>query len=197
MRIVINIVLFLVTIFLVYLLYSSIQEPIKFKRERTRREDAVIARLMQIRAAQEAYRDITGGFAANFDTLQHVLRTGKFKIIKVVGDPDDPNFTGEISYDTVYQPAIEYVQNLGIEVDSLPFVPFTGRKVQFDMDADTLTYQSTLVQVVEVKTQRKLFMGPIFSDPSFSKYDKSYDPGSYLKFGSMSQPNLSGNWEGR
>lgn len=197
MRIVINIVLSLVTVFLVYLLYSSIQEPIKFKRERTRREEAVIARLMQIRTAQESFRDITGRFAGNFDTLQHVLTTGKFKIIKVVGDPDDPNFTGEISYDTVYQPALEYVQNLGIELDSLPYVPFTGRAVQFDIAADTMTYQGTMVQVVEVKTQRKNFMGPIFSNPSFAKYDKGYDPNSYLKFGNMSQPNLSGNWEGR
>ncbi len=196
MRIVINIVLLLITIGLVYLLYSSIQEPIEFKKERTRREDAVIARLMQIRTAQEAFRDITGGFAKNFDTLESVLTNGKFKIIKVIGDPDDPNFTGVITYDTVYQSAIDSITALGIDLDSIPFVPFSGRRHQFEMNADTMTYQGTLVQVVECKTARKNFMGR-FGDPAFAKYDKSYDPESYLKFGNMTQPNLSGNWESR
>lgn len=196
MRIVINVVLLLVTIGLVYLLYSSIQEPIEFKKERTRREDAVIARLMEIRTAQEAFRDITGGFAKNFDTLSSVLTEGQFKIIRVIGDPDDPIFTGEITYDTIFQPAIDSIVALGIVLDSLPYVPFSGRRQQFAMDADTLTYQGTLVQVVECKAQRKHFMGR-FANPAFAKYDKAYDPDSYLKFGNMTQPNLSGNWESR
>ncbi len=196
MRIVINIVLLLATVGLVYLLYSSIQEPIEFKKERTRREEAVIAHLIKIRTAQEAFRDITGGFAKNFDTLAQVLTTGKFKIIRVTGDPDDPNFTGVITYDTIYQPAIDSIKALGIDLETLPIVPFSGGAHKFEMDADTLTYQGTLVQVVECKTTRKNFMGR-FASPSFAKYDKTYDPNSYLKFGNMSQPNLSGNWESR
>ena len=196
MRIVINIVLLLVTIGLVYLLYSSIQEPIEFKRERTRREEAVIAQLMKIRTAQEAFRDITGGFAKNFDTLEQVLTTGKFKIIRVQGDPDDPNYKGIITYDTIYQPAIDSIKALGIDLAALPIVPFSEGKSKFELDADTLTYQGTLVQVVECKTQRKNFMGR-FASSAFSKYDKAYDPESYLKFRNMSQPNLSGTWESR
>jgi hypothetical protein len=196
MRIVINIVLLIATVGLVYLLYSSIQEPIEFKKERTRREEAVIARLMNIRTAQEAFRDITGGFANSFDTLKQVLTNGKFKIIKVIGDPDDPNFTGVIEYDTLFQPALDSIKALGIELDSLPIVPFTAGQQQFEINADTLTFQGTLVQVVEVKTQRKFFMGK-FASKAYAKYDKAYDPESYLKFGNMSQPNLSGNWESR
>lgn len=196
MRIVINIVLLLATVGLVYLLYSSIQEPILFKKERTRREEAVIARLMQIRTAQEAFRDITGGYAPTFDTLKEVLTNGKFKIISVIGDPDDPNFTGKITYDTIFRPALDSIKALGIDLDDIRYIPFSEKKDVFDLAADTLTYQGTLVQVVECKAQRSTFMGK-FGNISYAKYDKAYDPTTYLKFGNMTQPNLSGNWESR
>jgi len=196
MRIVINIVLLLATVGLVYLLYSSIQEPILFKKERTRREEAVIARLVQIRTAQEAYRDITGRYAPTFDTLKEVLTNGKFKIVSVIGDPDDPNFTGKITYDTIFRPALDSIKAMGIDLEALRYIPFSEKKDVFDLAADTLTYQGTLVQVVECKAQRTTFMGK-FGNTSYAKYDKAYDPTSYLKFGNLTQPNLSGNWESR
>ena len=193
MRLVINIVLVLATIFLVWFLYKTIEEPIAFKNELQKREFAVTEKLKQIRTAQEAYRGITGLFAADFDTLSEVLRTGNFKIIQVFGDPDDPTNTEAIRYDTIYRPAIDSIQSLGINLDSLRYVPY-GAGAKFSIAADTLTYQKTLVEVCEVGTTRKVFMGP-FADIRFAKYDNSYDPNSTIKFGDMNSPNLSGNWE--
>lgn len=193
MRLVINLVLIAATLFLVWVLYKSIEEPIAFKNERERRELVVIEKLQEIRSAQEAYRSITGLFASNFDTLSHVLKTGQFKIIQVFGDPDDPTNTEAIRYDTLYRPAIDSIRSLGINLDSLRFVPF-GRGETFRIAADTLTYQKTLVEVVEVGTPRKTFMGR-FADTRYQKYDNSYDPNSIIKFGDMNSPNLSGNWE--
>lgn len=195
MRLVINLILAAVIIGLVWVLIQSIREPIAFNAERTKREQAVISKLMEIRKAQELFRDIKGGFAPTFDSLKYVLRNDSFTIVQVFGDPDDPNFTGEITYDTSYFPAIRTVDSLNINLDSLQFVPF-GLGETFDIAADTLTYQSTLVNVVEVGTRRKVFMGP-YADPRYAKYDKSYEPESVIKFGSLTAPNLSGNWEGR
>ncbi|MCB0643464.1 MAG: hypothetical protein KDC44_17565 [Phaeodactylibacter sp.] len=193
MRLVINLVLIAATLFLVWVLYKSIEEPIAFKNERERRELAVIEKLQEIRSAQEAYRSITGLFAPDFDTLSLVLKTGQFKIIQVFGDPDDPTNTEAIRYDTLYRPAIDSIRSLGINLDSLRFVPF-GKGETFRIAADTLTYQKTLVEVVEVGTPRKTFMGR-FADTRYQKYDNSYDPNSIIKFGDMNSPNLSGNWE--
>lgn len=195
MKLVINLVLAVVIIGLLYVLIQSIREPIAFKAERNRREQAVIAKLMEIRKAQEAFRDITGEFAGSFDTLKDVLTNGRFMIVQVFGDPDDPNFTGEIEYDTMYTPAIDSIRAMGINLDSLRYVPFGGG-VAFDIAADTITYQSTVVNVVEVGVPRKVFMGR-YADPRYAKYDRSYDPNSVIKFGNMSAPNLSGNWERR
>lgn len=194
MRIVINLLLFALIIGLAYLMYDNIREPIAFKAEKEKRERAVVDQLMKVRTAQEHYRAITGAFANDFDSLQYVLTTGEFQVINVQGDPDDPNFDASmITYDTVYFPAFDSIQTLGINLDSLRFVPY-GEGTTFDIQADTLTYQKTLVNVVEVGVLRKLFMGD-YADVRFAKYDNKYDPDTRLKFGDMNTPNTAGNWE--
>jgi hypothetical protein len=194
MRLIVNLVLVAIIAGLVWVLYSSISEPIEFQKERKIREKAVIAQLMQIRQAQEIFRDVSGGgFAPSFDSLKEVLRTGQVQTIKVEGDPDDPS--GEtILYDTIYEPAMKFVEELNINLDSLEYVPFNSDGAVFDVQADTITYQSTLVNVVEVKTSRKNYMGK-YADIRFARYDKKYNPNSIIKFGDMYAPNLSGNWE--
>lgn len=193
MRIIINLVLAVIVLGLVWVLIGSIREPIAFKAEKEKRERAVVAKLMKIRTAQEAFRNIKGGFAPDFDSLAMILETDSFAIVKVIGDPDDPNYTGEIIYDTTYMPAIDSIQAMGINLDSLQFVPY-GSGASFDIEADTITYQSTNVPVVQVGVRRKVFMGP-YASPRFARYDSGYDPNSILKFGNMNAPNLSGNWE--
>ncbi len=195
MRLFFNIFLVLVAIALAFLLYKSIEEPIAFNNVRTAREDVVTERLVKIRKAQELYRDITGNFAPNFDTLTEVLQTGRFMIVKVIGDPDDPNYTGQITYDTTYLPARDSINSLGLNLEELRYVPFTDKKVTFDIAADTITYQSTPnVAVVEVGTPRKNFMGK-YADLRYARYDAKYDPRKAIKFGDLNRPNLSGNWE--
>ncbi len=195
MRLVINLVLVLIALFLVYALYESIREPIAFKSETEKRRNAVTTKLMKIRTAQEAYRDITGEFAPNFDTLADVLANGDFRIIKVLGDPDDPNFRGTITYDTTYSPAKDSMRRLlGMNnFDSLRYCPYSN--VSFDIEAKVIEYQKTKVPVVQVGTPWKNFMGK-FADPSYKRYDQNYDPEKPIKFGNLYAPNLAGNWEG-
>ncbi|HMQ46043.1 MAG TPA: hypothetical protein PKA00_01255 [Saprospiraceae bacterium] len=192
MRLLINLVLIAIIAGLIWVLISSIREPIAFKAEKEKREQAVIAKLRTIRTVQEAYRNITGIFASDFDELSKTLKEGRFAIISVIGDPDDPNFTGEIIYDTTYMSALDSMTALGINLDSLKYVPY-GKGVSFDIQADTIDYQKTLVPVVEVGVKRKVFMGK-YADARFSRYDNTYDPNSILKFGNLGAPNLSGNW---
>ncbi|MFK7935912.1 MAG: hypothetical protein AB8G22_20530 [Saprospiraceae bacterium] len=191
MRLVINLVLFALILGLIYVLIGSIREPIAFQAERAKREQAVIDKLMEIRTAQEAYRGITGLFAPTFDTLKQVLNEGKFLIINVQGDPDDPDAV--ITYDTTYVNASDSLASLGLNLDSLRYVPF-GNGAAFNIKADTIDYQQTLVSVTEVGTPIKSYMGP-FADERFVRYDAKYNPNGVRKFGDMNKPNLSGNWE--
>jgi len=199
MRLIINLVLVALVFLLIYVLYSSINEPIEFQTEKARREGAVINRLTDIRKAQELYREVHNEYAKDFGSLISTIKTGEIPVVRVIGDPDDPSNTDAIKYDTTLVPAIEYFTQYEattkrkVNLDSLSYVPFTKGQ-QFTVQADTLTYQSTLVNVVEVSTTRTEFMGP-YADARFKRYDANYDPKKLIKFGTMFAPNLSGNWE--
>ncbi len=195
MRLIINLILTAIIVGLVWMLISSIREPIEFQEVRVKRERAVVEKLMEIRNAQEMFRSITGIYANSFDTLSYVLKNDSFMIVAVIGDPDDPNFTGEITYDTTYSRAIDSIRAIGMALDSLKYVPYSASIADtFSIAADVITYQSTEVPVCEVGVRRKVFMGK-FADKRFARYDNSYDPNSILKFGNLNAPNLSGNWE--
>ena len=199
MRLIINLILIAVVAALGYLLFFGIKEPIAFGDAKKERLAAVTDRLKQVRYAQEFHRDITGKFANSFDSLIHVLRTDSFTLVKIIGNPDDPN--GEFRRIETKKSAIDsltYLYNdpkskVKIVLDSLPFVPYSGG-ARFSIQADTLTYQKTLVNVTEVGTQWKVFMGK-YGDRRYQRYDNLYFPENMVKFGDMSGPNLGGNWE--
>ena len=193
MRTIFSLAFLALAFFLGYLLYTSIEEPIDFANERARLDEAVITKLETIRTTQEMYRDITGMFAPNFDTLRYVLENEDFLNVRVIGDPDDPNFTGTITYDTTRVPAIDSVRALNIDLATLADVPGTEGK-KFDIAADTIEYQSTMVPVVQVGISRKEYMGK-YADIKYQRYDQRYEPNAPIKFGDLNKPSLSGNWE--
>lgn len=195
MRNVINVILFLLTAFLVYLLINSVREPISFSAELDKRKDAVIAKLKKIQTAQDVYRMVTGKYASNFDSLASGIRNGKIKIEKLDADPTDPTNQDKFIRTVSFRAAQDSLYSLlggQFNVDSLRYIPY-GEGKTFEINADTLTYQNNLVNVVEVKTKYKEFMGR-FADEKYKKYDKFYDPQKDLKFGDMNSPNTNGNW---
>ncbi len=194
MKTLISLVLGILVVFLAYVLYLNIKEPIAFQEEKNLRKDAVVTKLKDIRTAQEIYKAVTGGYAPTFDTLAQVIKSDSIRIVTIFGDKDDKKSTEEFREVITYKSAMDSLRNKSnINLDSLRYVPFTDG-MTFNIDADTMTYQSTLVNIVEVGTRWKNFMGK-YASPNYSKYDNSYDPNKMLKFGDMNAPNLAGNWE--
>ncbi len=195
MRKVINLVLILITVILAYWLYASVREPIAFAAEKDRRKDEVIKVLKKLQITQDVHRMVTGKYASNFDSLSKVISTGKIEIVKLESDPSDPTnqdkFIRTVSYKSAKDSLFSLLGGM-ISVDSLRYVPF-GEGKTFTIDADTMTYQSTLVNVLEVGTKWEVFMGE-YKDPKYKKYDAYYDPSKTLKFGDMNTPNTNGNW---
>lgn len=192
---IINIVLILITLVLGYWLYSSIKDPIEFNQELERRKFEVIAKLKKIQTAQDIYRAATGKYAKSFDDLVAQINDGKIEIVKLENDPNDPTNQDKFIKTVSYVSAKDSIKSIlgDMDLNSLRYVPFTDNKIQFSIDADTLTQNNSVVNVVEVGTKYKDFMGP-FGDPKYKKYDKFYDPEKLLKFGDMNSPNTNGNW---
>ncbi|MEL6389354.1 MAG: hypothetical protein AAFQ02_04280 [Bacteroidota bacterium] len=193
MKYIINLLILALIVFLGFALYNGIKEPIAFRTELEKRENTVISKLEQVRKAQEIHREIKGEYAKTFEDLVAVLKTDSIPFIQILADPEDPDNPDKFKTNTLYSSAIDSINNMGIDLDELKFVPYTDKAVAFDMQADTMTYQSTLVPVMEAMTRYESFMGP-FANERFRKYEKDYDPASKIGFGSMSSPNLEGNW---
>lgn len=192
MKYIINLVILALIVLLGYALYSGIQEPIKFRDELNKRKGSVTAQLEKIRTIQELHRDIKGVYAGSFDELVNTMTYDSIPFVRLDADPDDPTNPDKFIRVTTYSSAIDSVRGLGIELDGIGKVPYSDN-AQFTMQADTMTYQSTLVPVMECMTRYGEFMGP-YADARFRQYDERYNPQKKLGFGSMSSPNLEGNW---
>lgn len=195
MRKVVNLVLILITLVLTYWLYASVREPIAFADERDKRKDAVVKVLKKLQITQDVHRMVTGRYANNFDSLTNVINTGKIEIIKLESDPSDPTNQDKFIRTVSYKDAKDSLYSLlggSVNIDSLRYVPYGDGKT-FTIDADTMTHQNTLVNVLEVATKWEVFMGP-YKDPRYKKYDAYYDPSKTIKFGDMNSPNTNGNW---
>ncbi len=178
--------------FLGYLVYSSIQEPIAFSAEKGKRSDAVAAQLTKIRTLQEIYRSIKGSYAGDFQELVTTIKNDSIPFENIEGDPDDPTNLDKVRRFVTYQSALDTVKAMGISLENLDVIPYTdGQK--FTMQTDTIEYQSTMVNVIEVGTTWKTFMGE-YADPKYKKYDNRYNPDAAFKFGDLSTPSLNGTW---
>lgn len=74
-RTIIQIVLAVVIVGLAYVLYNSIQKPMRFADEYTHRRDVCAEKLKSIRTLEEAYKLTYGRYTGSFDTLINRLMT--------------------------------------------------------------------------------------------------------------------------
>ena len=211
MRRVIQILFVFVIIVLGYLIVESIMEPIRFNQEVEVRETATINRLVDIRNAQKAYKDIYKKYTGSFDTLISFVDTGSFQVIKAIGEIpeewlDEMGFEkarekaladGVISREAVKIPVLDSLFGLNYALDSLRFVPYTVA-VEFDMGAnEILTSSNLIVQVVEASVLYNDLLNGMDQQLIANYKDERMKivgfPG--VKFGSMEEGTLSGNWE--
>ena len=90
MKKLVNIVLVLCVAGLGYICVGSIMGSINFGKERALREKEIIARLIDIRTAQLAFRDQNKGeYTDSFDELIEFVKNGKMPFIMKVGELTD------------------------------------------------------------------------------------------------------------
>ena len=90
MKTVFNIVLVLCAAALIYICYNSIMGPINFENAKKDREKAVIARLIDIRKAQQEYRMLHHGmYAPKLDTLIDFVKNQKLPFVMKIGQLTD------------------------------------------------------------------------------------------------------------
>lgn len=210
MKKLIQIILAVAIVGLVYIIYDQISTPIRFEKELKTKKALVIERIKDIRTAQRAFRTKYQRFTGSFDTLAAFVLNDSLVLERKIVDEDDSvgmamlkkagkknveQFTVAV-IDTIFAPK----RLSAADVNALRFIPGTGDKAQFIMEAGFTSASGVTVPIVECRAPYKMFLDTVeyrqdiinLIDDEVNNYNRY--PG--VKFGSMDAANNeAGNWE--
>ena len=206
-----QIILAVAIVGLVYVIYVQISTPIRFDKETKAKKAQVIDRIKDIRTAQRAFKSKYQHFTASFDSLSAFVLTDTLELERKIVDEDDSAAMAMLKksgkkniekfkiavIDTIFAPKKVTRQ----DVENFRFIPGTGNKAQFIMEAGIITTESKVViPVVECRAPYKAFLDTVaYHQEVINLIDEEQNnfnryPG--VKFGSMdSGNNEAGNWE--
>ncbi|WP_321481329.1 hypothetical protein [uncultured Bacteroides sp.] len=209
MKAVINTLLGLCVCALVYICYASIMGPIKFEKEQKHREKQVIARLMDIRKAQQEFRmRHEGKYTASFDTLIDFVKTQKIPFIMKEGILSEKQLENGMTEkkamaiinkaqktknwskvksaglehfkrDTMWVAVIDTIFKKDFNADSLRYIPF-GKGAKFEMATKSdSTKSGAPIHLLEVKAPYDSFLQGLDEQEIVNLKDKQIQLGKY------------------
>ncbi|MCF6342937.1 MAG: hypothetical protein L3J31_09055 [Bacteroidales bacterium] len=196
-KIIIQVVLLVVIVFLGWFVYQSIMEPVHFNKEQRAREKEVIGKLKDIRTSQLVFKRLNGAYSDNFDSLVAFLKVAEIPIVKIVPDPEDTTFTKTINDTVGYIKVSDTLfSRKNYRLDDLSIIPFSDGE-HFEMNADTIERGGVEVHVFEVKAPYSAYLKGMDKQTIINIIAKREDIDRYpgLKVGSMTEPSTDGNWE--
>ena len=224
-KIILEIVLFLLCVLLVDLIVKSIMKPVNFNKQKAYRESVAIQRLKDIRTLQVAFKSVNGKFTSTVDSLADFYNNGKMGIVMQVGSLDDSlavahtekvkrssrkKMTGE-DFLKLYEAgdknlvfSVEtkipvkdtlFSHRDDFVVDSLKYIPFSGGQPVL-MEALVKTVSG--VPLFEAKMPYKALLKGMDNQLRINLDAEKKDQNRYegLQVGSVTAPNNNaGNWE--
>lgn len=203
-------IIFPVAIFVLsYLIYDGIQTPIQFDKEKAVRYEKVKQKLIDIRKAQEAYKQIYGGYTADFESLISTMKTMSLPNIRAIGSIPDSLLekgwneqqavsAGLIIRDTIMEPIMGSVFPSDYPINELGFVPYTENQM-FEMGVgEVVTGSKVKVKVFEAKAPFDWWLKGLNEQLIINLIEQRQINGQYegLKVGSLEEANNNaGNWE--
>ncbi|GAA0762599.1 hypothetical protein [Psychroflexus lacisalsi] len=207
MKIVFQIVLWVVIGVLGYFTYNAVYGPVEFNKIRDRRYVDIVEKMKDIRDVELAHREIIGNYVGNFDDMIKFIDTAEY----VITQRRDTTFLDE-EYLKTYG-VDRYIQDVVIDTlgfaavkDSIfgesdrykqiMYIPHTDKKT-FEIDAGYIEEDGNKIPVFEVNAPKDLILADQNRDLVIQeKQIKSVDgvDGDAIKVGSMKQVNTNGNW---
>jgi hypothetical protein len=206
MKLALQAVLWILTIFFSYKIYDSINGPINFNKTKNERYAVVINKLKLIRKAQIAHKDVNGIYSNNFDSLVKFIDNGIFTLI----EKRDSSY---MEYDRTYR--IDMLREV-VVIDTLGFVPvkdslfknsnayedfavvpIEGIDAKFDINADIIDKNGYRVPVFEIKVAKDVILHDQNKDLLKAENETvSVDGvnGPTIILGSLTEVSTNGNW---
>lgn len=189
------------TLLMFWFSFKSINEPIKFENEYSRRAELVKERLIHIRDAQEAFKSINKRYTSDFDTLIDFINNGNLKLLRKVNNtplllrdslPESELIKrGYIIIDTAYKNVKDSIFKDVYNFNSanLRYIPYSNPRTTFAMKADMINRSGIMVPVFEVVADKFIYLQGLKEE--YIKQEKIIS----LQVGSLSEPIIDGNWE--
>jgi hypothetical protein len=212
----------LLTFLFGYLIYDTIQEPIRFDELKDKRYTAAVKAMIDLKTAQQAYKSKRGKFTTNLDSLINFIETEKFVIIErrdtaVIDAAKNARYGISVGADGVggYFKDVVITKELGqISVkDSLfkgsdrykrldqAIIPGIKDPVKIEMKTDVLEKGEGEIKFKVPVFEAKIHKNKLLADQNqqFVKDElklKSVEGinGEEIILGSLEETNLVGNW---
>ena len=208
MKKLIQIALAITIVVLAYFIWESIQTPIRFNKEKDKRQDATELRLIDIRTAQIAYKAEYGKFTASFDTLIDFIKYDSMKLVRAEGSISDELLAqgwteaiavkeGLIVRDTIRIAIKDTLFPVDFNADELRKVPFTENDL-FEMATANLSVSKLNVNVFEAKVSNNILLHGMDRQLVINLNDRMKNQNNFpgVKVGDIVEPNNNaGNWE--
>ncbi|MGB5272456.1 MAG: hypothetical protein WBN39_00245 [Flavobacteriaceae bacterium] len=206
MKTIIQIVLWIACIGFSYLIYKSVTGPIEFQKVKQERFSKVVAKLKDIRNAQEAYKSVKGKYANDFNQLISFVDTGRY----VITQQRDSSY---MEFDQVYK--IDQLKEVKI-IDTLGFVSVKDSLFKNDDRYKTLmeipgAQGGEKIEMKSAIIEKSGYKAPVFEAKVLKNillYDQPRDlvtkennhksveeiNGNAIIVGSLEEVSTSGNW---
>ena len=197
-------------VFFAFLMFTSINDEIRFDDVKNIRYQQVILKLKDIRDSQIAHRSVKGYFQNNWDSLVKFIETDSFTITQrkdssILDNEMTERYGGVKTYkDIIIIDTLGFIQvkdslfGFDNRYEQMFYVPNAkDPKTKFELNAGFLNQNGIDIPVFEAKISKKV----ILHDQSINLVLKenqvqSVDGvnGRSLKIGSMNEVNANGNW---
>ena len=171
MKLILQLLLWVVIIFLGWKLYKSVIGPVEFNKTKVERYTKVIKNLKDIKAAELAHKEITGKFTGSFDSLVRFLDTAEFAITerrdtsyadvaknKAFGIREG-YYIEDIITDTLdFTPVRDSIFNSTDRYKTMMKVPIEGVDAQFELQAGTIEKSSATYSVFESRVSKDVVL---------------------------------------
>ncbi|MEC7265741.1 MAG: hypothetical protein VXW38_18510 [Bacteroidota bacterium] len=196
----------LLSIFLGYKIYQSINAPIEFNKVRKERFSHVIAKLKDIRDAEEAYKTVNGKYAGSFESLIKFIDTGSYTITT---QRDSSFMKFDKAYGIELQQDTVIIDTLGMvkikdslfkgsdRYKTMMDVPYAQNGEKFELKSDVVDKGGYKAPVFEAKVKKDVVL---YDQPKDlvdrEKAHQSVEEvnGDEIKVGSLTDVSTNGNW---
>ena len=181
----INVILGICVAGLLFICWRSIRDTQNFGAEVAGRENVVKARLLEIRAAEEAYKpQHEGEYCADWNVLINFVKNGKLPVVKKLGQLTEEQMNDGLTEakaavivnsgdeaaiaaaglqnfrrDTTWVSLIDSLFSYeGFEADSLRYIPFSGGDTFEIIACPNTTRSGSIIQVMECNAPDSSFL---------------------------------------